>query len=257
MNDFGRSRRPPCRRPGARTNLRRNRDGDIMKIGILETGHAPEALRASFGDYPAMFARLLDGHGFDFQAWPVVDGKFPASLHNADGWLLTGSRHGVGDDLPFLPPLMDFIRAAFAGGVPQVGICFGHQAIAQALGAPVARAPGGWEVGARSYDFAGRALRLNAWHQDQVLGLPPGAEVAATHPACPFAALRYADRAFSVQAHPEFADGFIAGLIDTRAPGVVPDERREAARASLGQGTDAAEVATRIAAFLKQPRGGR
>ncbi|MBC7156882.1 MAG: type 1 glutamine amidotransferase [Rhodobacteraceae bacterium] len=228
-----------------------------MKIGILQTGHAPEALRGAFGDYPTMFARLLDGHGFDFQAWPVVDGRFPASVHDADGWLLTGSRHGVYDEAPFIPPLMDFIRTACAQGVPLVGICFGHQAIAKALGAEVAKAPGGWEVGARRYDFEGRPLRLNAWHQDQVLSLPPGAEVVASHPACPFAALRYGDRAFSVQAHPEFSDGFIEGLIDTRAPGVVPDDRREAARASLGQGTDAAEVAARIAAFFKQPRGGQ
>lgn len=225
-----------------------------MRIGILETGLAPDELRERHGSYPDLFARLLAGQGFAFRAWRVVEGEFPAGVHDADGWLLTGSRHGAYDDLPFIPRLEAFIRNAHAAGVPLVGICFGHQLIAQALGGRVEKAAQGWQVGPQDYDFAGERLRLNAWHQDQVVAVPPGARVVATHPACPVAALDYDGRAFSVQAHPEFDAGFIEGLMATRGKGVVPEERLAAARARLAGATDARRIADRIAAFFHAAR---
>ncbi len=145
-----------------------------MQIGILQTGHAPDALIAQTGDYPAMFARLLDGHGLTFRTWAVVDGEFPESIHDAEGWLITGSRHGAYEDHPWIPPLEDFIRDGYAARVPLVGICFGHQIIAQALGGKVEKYPGGWSVGPTDYDFGDETLTLNAWHQDQVVEKPRG-----------------------------------------------------------------------------------
>jgi len=221
-----------------------------MLIGILETGHPPDDLRAALGSYREMFARMLTPYGFDFQGWGVVDGEFPEDVHAADAWLLTGSRHGAYDDLPFIPPLEDFIRRAHAARVPLVGICFGHQIIAQALGGKVEKFAGGWSVGAQVYDFEGVPRRLMAWHQDQVTALPPGAEVIGTSPFCRYAALRYGDLALTVQAHPEYGRAFIEGLIETRGRGVVPDAQLDAARASLDAALDAEAVAAQIAAFL-------
>jgi GMP synthase-like glutamine amidotransferase len=109
-----------------------------MKIGILQTGQAPEPLRAA-GDYPDLFVRLLAGHGFDFASWHVEGGEFPASVHDADAWLITGSRHGAYEDHPWIPPLEDFIRKAQAAGVPMAGICFGHQIMARAPGREIRR----------------------------------------------------------------------------------------------------------------------
>ncbi len=114
-----------------------------MRIGILQTGLAPENLSPAMGDYPDMFARLLDGQGFTFQTWRVVEGEFPADVHAADGWLITGSRHGVYEDHPWIAPLEQFIRDAYAAHVPLVGICFGHQIVAQAMGGRVERFAGG------------------------------------------------------------------------------------------------------------------
>ena len=225
-----------------------------MRIGILETGLAPEDLRARFGSYPDLFARLLAPHGFDFDTYSVVGMEFPDSVHDAEGWLITGSRHGVYDDLPFIPPLEALVRQAVAEAVPVVGICFGHQVLAQALGGRVEKFHGGWAVGPQDYDFDGTPMRLNAWHQDQEIEPPEGAEVIATHPFCPYAGLRYGDRALSVQAHPEFDDGFITGLIESRGRGVVPDDRLDAALNRLGGGGDSAVIAARIAAFFRQPR---
>ena len=225
-----------------------------MRIGILQTGLAPEALAPEMGDYPDMFARLLDGHGFTFRTWKVVEGEFPASVTEADGWLITGSRHGVYEDHPWIPPLEQFIRDAFAARVPVVGICFGHQIVAQAMGGKVERHAGGWAVGATDYDFGGEVLRLNAWHRDQVTEVPPGATVIASNDFCANAALLYDDRALTVQAHPEFRPEFVDGLMRTRGKGLVPDAVMAEAAAKLDLPIQDKTMAGRIAAFFKEPR---
>ena len=225
-----------------------------MRIGILQCGQSPAQLKRDLGDYPDMFVRLLAGRGFEFTTWHVEGMEFPQDIHDADGWLLTGSRHGAYEHHAFIPPLEDFIRRVHDAGVPMVGICFGHQIIAQALGGTVVKHPGGWAVGAQDYDFGGRPVTLNAWHQDQVVALPPGAQVAGRNAFCENAALIYGDRAFTVQAHPEFGDDFIQGLMDTRAKGVVPDDLLAGAAARMGQADGASLLADRIEAFFKQPR---
>jgi GMP synthase-like glutamine amidotransferase len=225
-----------------------------MRIGILQTGQAPDALKPEAGDYPDMFERLLDGHGFTFSRWHVEAMQFPAGVHAADGWLITGSRHGAYEDHPFIPPLEDFIRQAYAAGVPVVGVCFGHQIIAQAMGGRVERHAAGWAVGPTDYDFGGERMTLNAWHRDQVTAVPGGAQVVAGNDFCANAALLYDDRMFSVQAHPEFRPDFVEGLMRTRGPGLVPDPLMAAARARAGETLDAPGMAGRIAAFFKMPR---
>ncbi len=222
-----------------------------MLIGILQTGRAPEGLRDQ-GDYPDMFERLLAGHGFDFRTYVVEEMEFPDSATDCDGWLITGSRHGVYQDLPFIAPLEHLIREAFAARVPVVGVCFGHQIMAQALGGKVEKFAGGWRVGPTEYDFQGTPVTLNAWHQDQVVAPPPGAEVIASNPGCTYAGLAYDDRGLSVQAHPEYDDIFIAGLAEKRGRGVVPEPVLEGALAKLGTPLDRQPIAERIAAFFKQ-----
>lgn len=222
-----------------------------MKIGILQTGDAPEALRPAHGNYPDLFGRLLADQGFTFRTWRVLDMEFPASPHDADGWLITGSRFGAYEDHPFIPPLEDFIRAVQAADVPMVGICFGHQIIAQALGGGVEKFAGGWSVGPTDYAFGGESLRLNAWHQDQVTRRPPGATLCASGPACENAALLYGDRIFTLQAHPEFNPAFAADMIDRRGRGLVPDPLLDAATARLAEPLDDARMARVIGAFLR------
>ena len=93
-----------------------------MLIGILQTGLAPDALVDTSGDYPDMFERLLAGQGFSFRTYRVVENQLPASVSECDGWLITGSRHGVYEDHPWIAPLEQFIRDAYAAHVPMVGV---------------------------------------------------------------------------------------------------------------------------------------
>ena len=222
-----------------------------MLIGILQTGTAPDQLIEESGDYPDFFTRLLAGQGLTFKTWRVLDMDFPPDIHAADGWLITGSRHGAYEDHPFIPPLEAFIRAAYAGHVPMVGICFGHQIIAQAMGGKVEQFAKGWSVGATDYDFEGETVTLNAWHRDQVTKAPEAAKVIGSSDFCANAALVYDDRVFSVQAHPEFRPAFVDGLMRTRGPGLVPDPLMEAARDKLAKPLDDRTMAGRIAAFFK------
>jgi len=226
-----------------------------MLIGILQTGLSPDQLMDEMGDYPDMFQRLLAGHGFTFKTWRVLEGEFPPDVKAADGWLITGSKFGAYEDHPWIPPLEDFIRASYAAHVPMVGICFGHQIIAQAMGGRVEKFTKGWAVGATDYDFGGKTLRLNAWHQDQVVAKPDTAEVVGSNDFCANAALLYDDRAFTVQPHPEFKPEFVDGLMKTRGRGLVPDGLLKAATERLDEPLHDTSMADQIAAFFKQPRG--
>lgn len=224
-----------------------------MKIGILMTGHPPNTI-AERGKYNEYFARLLDGNGFAFEGYAVVDGEFPASVEDADGWLITGSRHGAYEEHDWIPPLEDFIRAAWAAKKPMIGVCFGHQIIAQAMGGKVEKFAGGWSVGRTEYTMGDRKLAINAWHQDQVVKRPEVAQVIASTDFCENAGLLYGDTFWTIQPHPEYDSSFIDVLIKTRGKGVVPEALMAEASAQLDLPTDRMEVAEEMAAFFKKAR---
>lgn len=205
-----------------------------MKIGIIECGPVPAALRNTYISYPAMFSAQLAPllPSATFETISVVQGEGLPGPESRDAWLLTGSRHGVYDDLPWIAPLKNFIRAAAGAKRPMVGVCFGHQIIAEAMGGRVQKAEIGWRVGLETYETrfngATRSVAMPAFHQDQVVVQPPGSHVLAQNEACPYAALRYSDApVLSVQFHPEFSRAYLSDLIDVlakhdAAPGLPP-----------------------------------
>ena len=220
-----------------------------MRLGVLETGAPPAEIVGRYGSYPSMFRRLFGEDAYDDAVFDVAAGEMPAGVAECGAWLVTGSSAGAYDPEPWIAPLEDFLRAA-KGQAPLVGICFGHQIIAQALGGKVQKYGGGWSVGPTEYDFGDRTYRLNAWHQDQVVKKPETAKVLASTAMCENAALLYDDRMFTVQPHPEFRKEFMAGLIQHRGPGLVPDALLADATARIDTPLDSPSMADRIADFF-------
>lgn len=196
-----------------------------MRIGILIAGHVPEEMIAKHGDYDSVFARLLKDDRLEFVSYNVVDGEFPKSLDEVDGWLVTGSKYGAYEGHDWIPPLEQLIRDIKAKGQPLIGVCFGHQVIAQALGGKVEKFNGGWVAGPNRYSRSdtGGSHNTLAWHQDQVVEKPAEAEVIGSSPTCENAVLRYGDKIITYQAHPEFTEEFIKDLMAAR-PGLLPEE---------------------------------
>ncbi|MEO1000169.1 MAG: gamma-glutamyl-gamma-aminobutyrate hydrolase family protein [Pseudomonadota bacterium] len=221
-----------------------------MRIGILEAGKVNPALVPAHGGYPEIFRAFLSPAlpEAEFLDVDVVSGARPGAPGTADAWLVTGSRHGVYDDLAFIAPLRAFLAEAVAAGVPVVGICFGHQILAEALGGRAEKAAGGWGMGRVRYEVtarpgwmagAGKSFAGYAFHQDQVTAPPPGATVLARTDHCPFAALAYGDPeapdAISVQPHPEFTTPYLADLIALRRGDGVAEDVADRAAASLSE----------------------
>ena len=229
-----------------------------MKLAILETGRPPGDLVRRFGDYPAMMTRMLDGE-FEIDTFDVAAGEFPADPSDYEAYLVTGSPAGVYDPLPWIEPLKQFLRDA--GDRKLVGICFGHQIMAEAFGGHVEKSDKGWGIGLQHYEIDRvepwmdemASIDVPASHQDQVVAQPPHTKVIASSPFTPFAALAWTDRpAISVQFHPEFDLDYAKALIEARRE-KMPDADR--AIASLDRPNDNARIADWIRRFLTAPLG--
>jgi len=224
-----------------------------MKLAILETGRPPGDLATHFGDYPAMVRAML-GEGFDIETFDAASGKLPPSPADHAAYLITGSPAGVYDPLPWIAPLCDFVRAATHSKI--VGICFGHQLMAQALGGRVEKSVKGWGTGLQHYAIdkvepwmeSVPSIAVPASHQDQIVIQPPHTELIASSPFTPFAALAWTDRpAISFQFHPEFTPAYAKALIALRRASL---PNSDAALASLDAPNDSARVADWIRRFL-------
>ncbi len=227
-----------------------------VKVGILETGKPPAHLIPRFGRYPDMFRDLL-GNGFDYAAFDVEAGELPADPSGHDAWIVTGSPAGVYEDRDWIAPLLAFLRRAETAKL--VGICFGHQAMAHALGGHVEKSDKGWGIGLHSYPITGRKawmdgddaamVRVPASHQDQVALQPPETDVIASSVFTPYAGLAWRDRpALSFQFHPELSADYTKALLDSRRDRLAD---ADAAIASLDAPNDNARVGGWIRRFLQ------
>ena len=228
-----------------------------LSIGILETGEPPPELRARFGSYGGMFARLL-GTGFETAFYDVRVGAYPERVEAHRGYIVTGSPAGVYEDHRWIETLKAWLGQA-KGRARLVGICFGHQIMAEAFGGRVEKSARGWGVGLHRYELiaaepwmaGATAFSVAVSHQDQVVERPPTARVLAGHAFSPFGMLAYQDQpAISFQCHPEFEPDFARALIESRRARL-PDP--DTALESLDQPDDGERLAGWIRTFLSSP----
>jgi GMP synthase-like glutamine amidotransferase len=232
-----------------------------MRIGLLEADHVAERYRPIAGDYADMFTAMVASVAPDAElvGYDARRGVLPSWPDECDAWLCTGSSSSVYDDEPWIDGLTGFVRAVHEVRVPFVGICFGHQLIAHALGGRTERAAVGWGAGAIEMGLTGsepwmqppldRATLLYS-HQDQVTELPPGGRVLASAPHCPVAMLAVDDDVIGIQAHPEFGTAYVRALLDDRVDRI-GEAGTARAIASLAQPTDEATVARWLLAFVR------
>ncbi|MFT4251282.1 MAG: type 1 glutamine amidotransferase [Caulobacter sp.] len=229
-----------------------------MRIGLLETGEPPESLIPAYGRYGGMFQRLL-GPDHDYATFDVQAGELPKAVDACDAYLVTGSSAGVYDDLPWITPLKGFLASA-RDKAPIVGVCFGHQVMAEAFGGGAVKSDKGWGIGLQSYAVSqaadwmddGPSVSAPGSHQDQVVALAPGGRVLAGSAFTPFGVLAYGDKAMSMQFHPEFDPAYAAALIESRRGTRFSEGQADAAVASLAAPNDSGRIAGWIERFLRQ-----
>ncbi|MGY4285258.1 GMP synthase-like glutamine amidotransferase [Bradyrhizobium sp. LM2.7] len=231
----------------------------MARITIIETGRVPSTYRERHGSFPDMFERMVRAEDpaatLDIVSIPNGDAlPDPCGL---EAILITGAAAGVYDGLDWIEPLEEFVRKAYANKTPMVGVCFGHQLIAQALGGTVRQSEKGWGIGRHVYRVLpdngvvdGEQLAIAASHQDQVIEAPKDALTILSSDFTPHAGLLYANGAtLTVQPHPEFDVEFAEVCCELR-DGKAPDEVVATAKASLSQPLDGAKLGGAITRFL-------
>lgn len=233
-----------------------------MNIGLLECDHVPEKYRPISGGYREMFARLFAHAAPEarFTFYDACHGELPATTGECDVYLCTGSRHSVYGADAWIVALQVFVRALHDARKRFVGICFGQQLLAQAVGGEVAPAAGGWSIGAHAMRIAMQepwmrpplaSCRLQYMHADQVQRLPPGAVVLGASEHCAAAMFRVGADMLGIAGHPEFSAAYNEALMRSRVERI-GSERVQAALASLAQPTDHAAVAQWIVNFFRE-----
>ena len=184
-------------------------------IEVLLAGHAPDSIRHVHGDFDVWFAVGNSGH-IRFQSTDLSAGEALPDPEASDGWIISGAAASVYDDIPWLAEVETGIAAAAGSGHPILGVCFGHQLLAQALGGRVTRNPAGWELGEVRAELTdeGQAdplmngmpatFRAYASHQDAVVSLPPEALLLAENSAG-VQSIKVGEKSYGVQFHPEFS----------------------------------------------------
>ncbi|MEM8750324.1 MAG: gamma-glutamyl-gamma-aminobutyrate hydrolase family protein [Pseudomonadota bacterium] len=232
-----------------------------MRIAILLTSNDTSDFARRFPDDGQKFIALMKPFrpDWDYTVFPVIDDVFPEHADDFDGYVITGSPASVHDPFPWVARLLAFIREIIAQDVPLIGACYGHQAIALALGGEVGTNPQGWVVGTAETEFEPQdwmepphhCLTLHAAHKEQVSRLPEGAKTIGITPGCPFAAFTIGTRVMTTQYHPEMSAQFMNELIVEMGNALTLDQAK-LAHAQIATGEQGAVYGEWMVRFLER-----
>lgn len=228
-----------------------------MKLGLLQCDHVAEHLLHLNGDYDEQFTKLLPG--FDWTYYDLTAGQFPLSLEECDAYLCTGSKYSVYDDIDWIHRLKQQVRDIYKKQIPFIGVCFGHQMMAEALGGKVQKGGCGWCVGVHRFQVIQREAWMEPFQsefnllmscQDQVLELPPDSTLLAQTADCQVGMFRVGERMLGMQAHPEFSVAYMEALLEGRRVRI-GREKVDAGLATLETSQDSEQTSIWCQNFFK------
>ena len=197
-----------------------------MKLGILKADDVKLELVDEFGEYSDMVAQVMLAidSNLEIKVFDIYHGQYPDHIDEVDIYAITGSKHSVYEEIDWIFQLTDFIKRLHQAHKKIVGICFGHQMIAHALGGEVQKSPKGWGVGVQTYyttelgqtQGLASSFELKVSHQDQVTVLPLDSDLLAGNNFCPNAMFKISDHILSLQGHPEFSKAYMQALLPLR-----------------------------------------
>jgi len=209
-----------------------------MKAAILQCDQVLEKFQDQYGSYSGMVKNLFNAidEPVDFDVFDCQQGEFPSDIDAYDFYVTTGSKISVYDDLVWIQPLVDFVKQLHAKQKKFIGICFGHQIIALALGASVNKSDKGWGVGIAQNTVCQfppwmsktkDVLNIIMSHQDQVENKPQSAKIIASTEFCPNFMLQWNDHFLSIQGHPEWSNDYSRTLMTERKAIIPPDRLKK------------------------------
>ena len=238
-----------------------------MRIAVLKTGSAPRAIQDAHGDFDQLFARILAQPGQQWQVYDAEHGELPALEEGHAAYLVTGSPASVTESPPWILDLLELIRQAHNAERTLLGICFGHQALARALGGAVQRNPLGMDIGTTTLTWtaaadeipalaqAPRPLRILETHEDIVTRLPPGAVHLAQSARTAHEIFALGEHTLGLQGHPELTPEIVRYLVEQRQETRrLPEEQARDARQSLAHAPHTAFLTGWLRAFLATGR---
>ena len=188
----------------------------VKPLIIVKTGEKLASMAEVAGDYEAWIANGAGCAGHRAEVVKVHQGEVLPALSGVAGIVVTGSASMVTERSEWMEQSAAWLRRAVAQQVPLLGICFGHQLLAHALGGEVGYNPRGVEVGTATICLTPEAHRdplfeglpeqfpVQLSHRQSVLRLPDGARLLASSDRDPHQAFAVAAGAWGIQFHPEF-----------------------------------------------------